>query len=267
MEFFPNGRLLGGWNASAVTLIPKIQVPNTMRDFRPVSCCNVVYKCIAKVLVGRLKPVLNDLVGVQQSAFIPGRHIAENILLMQELMRGHHRDNGEPRCAVKIDIQKAYDSVGWGFLKEVLVAMNFPHIMIEWVMECVTTTAYSISMNGCLEGYFKGAKGLRQGEFLLIMEAFSHVLNSYTQQQGYQYHKDCEEVGITHLIFVDDLFILSAASTESLSLVKRAMTEFGELSALHPNYQKCIIFVTGVSEEVKSELCNVMRMELKQSDT
>lgn len=119
---------------------------------------------------------------------------------------------------MKIDIQKAYEYVEWCFLKEVLVAMELPNLMIDWLMECVSTLCYSISLDGCLERYFRGAKGLRQGDpispylFILLMEAFSHILGSYTQQEGFQFHKGCGDLGITHLIFADDLFVLSAAT-------------------------------------------------------
>lgn len=128
-SFFTNNQLLKAWNATVVSLIPKTVVPQTMRDFRPISSCNVVYKCISKILVNRIRPMLNHLVGSQQSAFVTDRHIADNILLMQELMRGYHRDNGVPRCALKVDIQNAY----------VLMAMGFPIQMVKWLMVCVSS--------------------------------------------------------------------------------------------------------------------------------
>ena len=125
------GNLLKVWNNTSISLIPKVVVPQTMKDFRPISCCNVIYKCITKILVSRIKPYLDQLIGKQQSAFIPGRYITDNILLMQEIVRGYHRNNGIGRFALKIDIQKAYDSVEWAFLKEVLLAMHFPQVMIN----------------------------------------------------------------------------------------------------------------------------------------
>lgn len=82
LSFFRKGKLLKAWNSTAISLIPKIDVPGTMKEFRPIYCCNVVYKCISKVLVGRIKPYLDILARGQQSAFILGRHISDNILLM-----------------------------------------------------------------------------------------------------------------------------------------------------------------------------------------
>lgn len=103
-SFFRIGKILKAWNTTSITLIPKVHTPCTMKDFRLIFCCNIVYKCISKVLVDRLKPYLYELVGPQQSAFIKGRHIVDNILLIQELVQGYDRGDSEPRCALKIDI-------------------------------------------------------------------------------------------------------------------------------------------------------------------
>ena len=81
-------------NATAIALIPKIPNPDKLKDFRPISCCNTVYKCIAKILANRLRNVLSHLVGLHQTAFISGRRIGDNILLAQELLRNYHRNRG-----------------------------------------------------------------------------------------------------------------------------------------------------------------------------
>ncbi|GJX96968.1 peptidase C48, SUMO/sentrin/Ubl1 [Tanacetum coccineum] len=110
-EFFRTGKLLGEVNATLITLVPKVQTPINVTDFRPIACCNVVYKCISKILTNRIKPVLNKLVDQNQSAFLPGRAIIDNILLTQELLRGYNNNNGPKRCSLKIDMQKAYDTM------------------------------------------------------------------------------------------------------------------------------------------------------------
>ena len=87
-EFFDNGKLLGEVNATLISLIPKTKTPNTVIDIRPIACCNVLYKCISKIITNRIKPMLNKLVSCNQSAFIPGRKIQDNILLTQEIRKG-----------------------------------------------------------------------------------------------------------------------------------------------------------------------------------
>jgi hypothetical protein len=89
-------------NATSISLIPKVANPTRLTDFRPISCCNTVYKCIAKILAGRIKVVLPSLVGPYQTAFISRRRISDNILLSQELMKGYHKSTGPARCAMKL---------------------------------------------------------------------------------------------------------------------------------------------------------------------
>ncbi|GKB49924.1 RNA-directed DNA polymerase, eukaryota, reverse transcriptase zinc-binding domain protein [Tanacetum coccineum] len=151
-DFFVNGKLLGEVNATLISLVPKVQNPDRVSEFRPIACCNVIYKCISKIITNRLKGVLGRLVHESQSAFIDGRQITDNILLAQELF------------------------------KVVLEQFGFPNMMVEWIMVCVSTTKFSININGEREGYFSGERGLRQGDpmspylFTLVMEAFNIIM-------------------------------------------------------------------------------------------
>ncbi|GJR27547.1 hypothetical protein Tco_1103779 [Tanacetum coccineum] len=111
-DLFSNGKLLNEINHTFMTLIPKIATPQKVNDYRPISCCNVIYKCISKIITNRIKEVVSE----NQSAFVLGRRFSDNILLTQELMHNYHLKRGSPRCAFKVDIQKAYDTVDWRFL-------------------------------------------------------------------------------------------------------------------------------------------------------
>nr|GEU31112.1 hypothetical protein [Tanacetum cinerariifolium] len=122
-EFFTNGRFLKELNHTIIALIPKVNAPARVNDYRPISCCNVIFKCISKIIANRLNKSLKKLVSLNQSAFVPGRSISDNILLTQEIMHNYHLDHGVPRCAFKVDIQKAYDTVDWDFLREVFTLM------------------------------------------------------------------------------------------------------------------------------------------------
>ncbi|KAK3204760.1 hypothetical protein Dsin_018806 [Dipteronia sinensis] len=93
-EFFRSGHLFKELNATILAFVPKVPNPSTMKDFRPISCCNTLYKIIAN----RIKPFLPDI-SPSQSAFMAGRSVGNNILLAQELIRNYHKDIGYPRLA------------------------------------------------------------------------------------------------------------------------------------------------------------------------
>nr|GFC25164.1 RNA-directed DNA polymerase, eukaryota, reverse transcriptase zinc-binding domain protein [Tanacetum cinerariifolium] len=73
------------------------KTPQKVSDYRPIACCNVLYKIISKILTNRIKSTLCKLISPSQSAFIPGRQITDNILLTQELLRGYNWKNGARR--------------------------------------------------------------------------------------------------------------------------------------------------------------------------
>ncbi|XP_057249324.1 uncharacterized protein LOC130590787 [Beta vulgaris subsp. vulgaris] len=94
-----------------------------------------------------MKDVIGEVVNEAQSGFIPGRHISDNILLATELIRGYTRKYMSPRCIMKVDIKKAYDSVEWSYLETLLKEFGFPNVFTGWIMECVSTVSYSVLVN------------------------------------------------------------------------------------------------------------------------
>jgi hypothetical protein len=155
-EFFENEKLLKEINATLISLVPKCKNPSTVTDYRPIACCNVLYKCITKIIYNRTKSSLDQVVSQNQSAFIPGRLISDNILLTQELMKHYHRKRGPGKVALKIDLQKAYDTVDHGFLESCLHHFGYHPCMIAWIMNCLKITFYSINVNGSPFGFFSG---------------------------------------------------------------------------------------------------------------
>ncbi|GKE71919.1 RNA-directed DNA polymerase, eukaryota, reverse transcriptase zinc-binding domain protein, partial [Tanacetum coccineum] len=157
-DFFKNGKLLGEVNSTLIALILKVNTPNKFYQFRPIACCNVIYKCNSKILTNRIKSGLDKVDHINQSAFIRGRYIQDNILIAQELLRGYNKKNGPKRCAMQIDIQKTYNTVSWSFLEEILGKFGFHRKLVNWIMTCVRSTSFSICINGDMHGFFKGAE-------------------------------------------------------------------------------------------------------------
>lgn len=119
-QFFVQGKLENDIGDANIVLIPKVKNPSTMRDLRPISLCNVVYKVISKVLSNRLKPLLNMLISENQSAFIPGRLITDNFMISYEVMHFMKRKTQGKLgwMALKLDMSKVYDRVEWFFLRK-----------------------------------------------------------------------------------------------------------------------------------------------------
>jgi hypothetical protein len=97
LEFFTSRKLLREVNSTILTLIPKKMNASTMGDYRPIACCNLVYKCITKILANRMLQGLEEVISPNQGALIPKRGIAENILLAQEIVCDYHKEKGAPR--------------------------------------------------------------------------------------------------------------------------------------------------------------------------
>lgn len=264
-EFFDNGKLLGEVNATLISLVPKMATPDKVSDFRPIACCNVLYKCISKIMTNRLKKVLGKLVDENQSAFISGRQITDNILLSQELLRGYNRKQKVKKVSFKIDLQKAYDTVNWDFLMIILKKFGLHHKMVNWIMTCVTTTKFSISINGDRVGYFKGGRGLRQGDpispylFTLVMEVFSIIMKYNIDKGGdFKFHKGCKKLRITHLSFADDLLVFCHGDCGSVKVIKDSLDEFSGFSGLKANLQKSTIFFGSLSGGEQEMILNII---------
>ncbi|XP_056688091.1 uncharacterized protein [Spinacia oleracea] len=254
LDVLQQRKLLKELNHTVITLIPKIKCPNTVSDFRPISCCNTLYKCVTKVLCNRLRQILPDLIMENQGGFVHGRHIVHNIMVVQDLVKHYGRKDVKPSCLMKIDLQKAYDTVDWNFLQEMLEQLGFPEHFVHLVMECVTTPMFSLMINGTMHGFFKSQRGLRQGDpmspllFVICMEYLSRVLHSMSLLPLFQYHPRCKAVKLTHLCFADDLILCCKGDFASIYLLLQAFKLFSDTSGLQPNKQKSSIYCYGMSD-------------------
>lgn len=261
-SFFLKGFLPKGLNSTILALIPKKEEAKVMKDYRPISCCNVLYKIISKLIANRLKGVLPKFISLNQSAFIKERLLMENVLLATEIVKDYHKEDISPRCAMMIDISKAFDSVQWPFLLNTLKALGLPEKFINWISLCVTTASFSVQVNGELAGYFQSKRGLRQGCFLspylfvICMNVLSKMLDEAASKGLIGFHPKCKNIDLTHLYFADDLMVFAEGTQRSVEGVLKVFEEFDKMFGLKISLEKSTLFMAGISEQKRGEIVN-----------
>lgn len=202
-------------NATLLSLVPKTTEAERMQDFRPIACCNVLYKVISKILAKRLKATLPLAIDQNQCAFVKDKLLLENVLLATELVKDYHKLSVTSRSAVKLDISKAFDTVKWSFVEATLRAMNYPDLFVTWIMRCIETAMFSVSVNGELEGFFPISRGLRQGcslspyLYVIVSNVLSKLISRAVSAGTIGYHPACRELNLTHLRFADDIVVFT----------------------------------------------------------
>ncbi|XP_074293681.1 uncharacterized protein LOC141620810 [Silene latifolia] len=264
LDFFKTNFMPKQANVTLISLIPKKKIVNSVKDFRPISCCSIIYKTISKILTVRLQRVMDKLVGEEQAAFNSGRSLHGNVMLTQSLIKSYSKKNLTPGCMLKVDISKAFDSIQWPFVQNMLSALNFPSPFIKWVMGCVTGAWYTLKMNGSHHGFFKGKSGVRQGDplspllFVLCMEILSRILRVMRRDPNVSFHPKCVNMGLTHLIFADDLLIFTRGDVPSVQKTAEVLQLFSSWPGLRANFDKSEAYFGGVEHKLHSCTTNFL---------
>jgi hypothetical protein len=165
-RIFSTGTMPERINDTVIVLIPKKKNPVCSHNFRPIILCSVIYKVLSKCLVNRLRPILQDIIVPNQSAFIPPRLITDNALIASKCIHSLQKsqDRKGKFCAYKLNLAKSYDRVDWLYLEGILNKLGFFDQWIGWILSWVKTLLYSVQFNGEPLKKFTPFRGLRQGD-------------------------------------------------------------------------------------------------------
>ncbi|KAL6125577.1 hypothetical protein ACLB2K_073633 [Fragaria x ananassa] len=262
LQVLNEGASVKDLNHTLLALIPKIENPQGVADFRPISLCNVLYKLISKAMVNRMKLILPEVISCYQSAFVPGRCIHDNVVTAFEVIHSiRNKQTGtHPYCVLKLDISKAYDRVEWIFLRNIMLKLGFSERWVELVMKCVESVSFSILWNGKAMGMINLSQGLRQGDplspylFLLCSEGLTSLFQN-VEREGLVHGAKVSEGSppISHLLFADDNMLFGRAEMQELTLLKQCLLLYERAVGQKVNFQKsAVAFGPGLLEEQKS---------------
>lgn len=265
-EFFRGGVMPGEWNDTSIVLVPKVKVPESVSQFRPINLCNVCYKIISKVLVLRLKNFLPEAITDNQAAFLSQKVIHDNIVIAHEashyLKRKKKGKVGE--LGLKMDMNKAYDRLEWDFIEAVLLRMGFHQVWVNWIMQCITTVSYSIVLNGKKMGAIKPERGVRQGDplspylFIIIADVLSRMIIDAANDKslkGIKLSRYCPI--LTHLLFADDSLFFILASTDNCKKLIDIINEYCAASGQMVNLSKStIMFSPNTCPRIRDDICS-----------
>jgi hypothetical protein len=162
----------------AIILLPKKENAIQIQQYRPICLLNVSFKFFMKVGTNRISEVAHSVVKPTQTAFMPGRHILEGVVVLHETIHELHRKkmNG---VLLKIDFEKAYDKVNWSFWQQVLRMNGFDPLWCQWIQQFVSRGSVGVRVNDSIGQYFQTHKGLRQGDPLLLKIPYMTLLVKY----------------------------------------------------------------------------------------
>ena len=234
-----------------ITCIPKTgKERNLLKNWRPLTLLNSVYKFLSAIISNRIKPILSQIINPDQTGFISGRFLGKNTRLLTDTLQ-YCEANSMDGLLIIVDYAKAFDTVEWDFIEFCLNLFGFGDFIIESVKLLQNGSFSRIEQNGYFSGKINLSRGCRQGDpispylFVICAEVLSHVIRENPDIKGIK-------IGDTEIKlsqYADDTTIFLSEDKNSLRSVLDVLRWFNKISGLAINKDKTKVIKIGVSRD------------------
>ena len=238
-----------------------------IKNWRPISLLNVSYKLASSCIAARIKTVLDQLISTCQTGFVPSRFIGDNIRLIYDIIE-HTNEQNIPGLLLLIDFEKAFDSISWEFIFQVLEIFNLGDDLIKWVALFHHNIKTAVIQNGFLSDFFRISRGCRQGDpvspyiFLLCAEILAILIKKNTKIKGITIGET--EFKVSQ--YADDTCLILDGSENSLNEALTVLKYFEDLSGLKVNIAKTKSVWIGCQKYCGETFNHRFKLDWDQSD-
>lgn len=207
-----------------ILLIDKLEL---VKQFRPISICNIGSKIITKIIINKIRPFMKKRISPFQASFIPGRRAMDNVVILRRVIQLLKRKKGYWSWMVlKLDLEKAYERLQWHFIKRMVYHFQFQKNMTDIIMECICSTSVSILLKDGKFNNFKPYRGICQGDpvspyiFILCIDNLSYLIeNEFWFGKWKPLKLGRNSASLSHLMFTHDLILIGETSMSNYSVI------------------------------------------------
>jgi hypothetical protein len=246
-------------NSSFITLVPKKPSPEQIGDYRPISLTNCCLKFLSKMVADRLQDRILECIHKNQYGFIKGRSIHDCLAWSFEYLH-QCKASGKPIVILKLDFEKAFDSIEHEVIYLLMRQKGFPETFIGWVKCFLESGTSAVLVNGVPGRKFRCRRGVRQGDplspllFVLGAELLQYVINDLRSRGLLNLPLDIGVQDFPIVQYADDTILVLEADSAQLAVLKEALEDFSASSGLSINFHKSCMLPVNVSDEEVSRL-------------
>ncbi|KAL3837670.1 hypothetical protein ACJIZ3_022261 [Penstemon smallii] len=264
-HFFSTGHLSEEINATYFMFVLIANKPALLKNFRPLTICNVTYKVISKIMANRLQPILDNII----SPIVRGRSISENAVIFSELVSYMTKKKGNKGfMALKLKMENAYHLIEWPFLLEAIKKHGFSEKWLLLIKQCISTTSLSILIKGVTYGKIRPKRGLRQGDPITpaLFVIAADVLSRLITREEYKCNFHGTKVSrtsprISHLLHCDTIYVFCSGELADAECLLKCLREYEIWSGQNISFEKSTVFFSkNVSKEDTERLKKTLNL-------